>query len=887
MSRLPRFLAICAACSLVLATQTARVTAACTSGIVTSPLGDFESFDPSTSADGRYTAFWSAATDLVAGDLNSRYDVFVVDRQTCAIDRVSVSSAGTEGNNDSMHPAISADGRYVAFTSSASNLIGALNDTNNAPDVFVRDRQLNTTVRASVSNTGAQGTGTSGSHKPDISADGRFVAFLSFAPNLVVGDSNGTADVFVRDLINNTTGRVSIATGGAQGLNGDSNTDRPSISADGRYVAFASTMTNLVAGDTNTARDIFRHDRQTGTTIRVSVSSAGVETPNMQDSNSPSISADGRYVAFDSFATNLVTDDTDFNYDVFVRDVDTSTTTRVSLINQAGPPEAFAWAQSVAPSISGDGRYVAFTSGAEDLVAGDDNGWLDVFLHDRNTGITRRVSTSFDGIQGDFAASAADISSNGLFVAYQSGASTVIAGDGNFVDDVFIADWRLISAPPNVDLMRNGDFASGMARWTTFALPDMSYIVSQVTAGVFEYYRVAQPPGEAGQAVVFQSTTAQLLPGAPIVATFELGNSSSARKRITVLLHDGDFSDLNVCTLWLPASTPLQSYTMRTHTTEAWSNATISIYAASPNSDGGFLRVDNVTLQYAPAEANDRTDCVDPEAPAPPGGSAGPNLIANGGFDSGMSSWSVFGQITSQISAGGVFEFYRPSGTPAGVVFQPTGQAMASAQIFTVSFDLGNTSPVRKRVTALLHSGDFTDIAACAFWLPPGSPLGTYSMRTYATKAGTNATLSIYPATVGPDQWIQLDNVALQSTPGTAIVGTECLEPGAGSVTPPPSSRPLTGLAGGGSRLRSTPSAAGRGTPGGAAAGPVTPPVLTSGLRLLAPPSETPVEIQVSEDGDVWTTIQVIDPSEHWRVITLDAGEMNGRAIYVRVVVIS
>jgi Tol biopolymer transport system component len=881
MSRLPRFLAICALCSLVLLTRTARVTAACTSGIVTSPLGNFESFDPSTSSDGRYTAFWSAADDLVFGDLNSRYDVFVLDRQTCAIDRVSVSSGGVQGNNDSMHPSISADGRYVAFVSSANNLVAS--DTNNGPDIFVRDRQSNTTIRASVSNTGAQATGTSGSAKPEISANGQFVAFFSFAANLVTGDGNGTPDVFVRDLVNLTTGRVSVATGGTEGLNGDTNTDRPSISDDGRYVAFASTMTNLVAGDTNNARDIFRHDRQTGTTIRVSVSTAGAETPNQQDSNSPSISADGRYVAFDSFATNLVTDDTDFNYDVFVRDVNTSTTTRVSLINQGGPPEAFAWAQSVAPSISGDGRYVAFTSGAEDLVAGDDNGWLDVFLHDRTTGITRRVSTSFDGIQGDFAASAVDISANGLIVAYQSGASTVIAGDGNFADDVFVADWRFISAPPNVDLMRNGDFANGVTRWVTFATPDMSYIVSQVTAGVFEYYRVAPPPGTAGQAVVFQNTTAQLLPAAPIVATFDLGNSTAVRKRVSILVHDGDFSDLHVCTLWLPAGTPLQTYTMRTHTTKAWSNATISLYAASPNSDGGYLRIDNVTLQYAPAEASDRTDCVDPEVPAPPGGPDGPNLILNGNFDSGMASWSLFGQITSQISAG-VFEFYRPAGTPGGVVFQQTGQTMASGQILTATFDLGNSSPVRKRVAAIIHDADFSDIAACTFWLPPSSPLDTYSVRTYTTKAGTNATLSIYPATVGVDQWIRLDNVSLQRTPGAAILGTECLEPGAGSVTPPPFSPSMTGIAGGGSRPRAASAAIERSGAGGAAAGSTAPPAMATGLRFLVPPSETPVEIQVSEDGDVWTTIQVVDPAEEWRLVTLDTSEINGRVVFLRIV---
>jgi Tol biopolymer transport system component len=881
MPKTLRVLAICAACSLVLLTRTARVTAACTSGTVTSPLGNFESFDPSTSSDGRYTAFWSSANDLVAGDLNARFDIFVLDRQTCAIDRVSVSSGGTEANNDSMFPSISADGRYVAFTSTANNLVAS--DTNNAADIFVRDRQSNTTARVSLTNGGGQSSNGLQNTKPEISANGLAVAFFSFATNLVAGDNNGTPDVFVRDLSNLTTTRVSVATGGTQGINGDTNTDRPSISADGRFVAFASTMTNLVAGDTNNARDIFRHDRQTGTTIRVSVSSAGLETPNAQDSNSPSISADGRYIAFDSFATNLVTDDTDFNYDVFVRDVDTSTTTRVSLVNQGGAPEAFAWAQSVAPSISGDGRYVAFSSGAEDLVAGDDNGWLDVFLHDRTTGITRRISTSFDGVQGDFAASAADISGNGLIVAYHSSASTIIAGDSNFLDDVFVADWRFISAPQNADLMRNGNFSDGANRWVPFATPNMSHIVSQVTAGVFEYYRVAPPPGQSGQAVIFQNTTAQLLAAAPIVATFDLGNSSSQRKRISILVHDADFSDLHVCTLWLPAGTPLQTYTMRTHTTKAWSNATISLYAASANSDGGYLRIDNVTLRYAPAEANDRTDCVDPEVPTAPGGVDGPNLIANGTFDSVLAPWGPFGQITHQIS-GGVFEFFRPAGTPAGVILQQTGQAMIAGQILRATFDLGNSSTVRKRVTVILHDADFTDIAACTFWLPPSSPLDTYEVRTYTTKAGVNATLSVYPATVGVEQWIRLDNVTLQRTPGATILGTECIEP-AGTVAPPPGKVAFTGIAGGKFSTRVAPSASNRTAAGAPASSPSETPAIGSaaGLRFLVPPSETAAEIQVSEDGDTWTTVKIVEPAEDWRVVTFDARDIDGRVLFVRI----
>jgi hypothetical protein len=869
--------------SAVLATRPARVAAACSFGIVTSPQGDFESYDPSTSSDGRYTAFWSAATDLVAGDTNNRYDVFVVDRQTCAIDRVSMSSGGVAGNNDSMFPSISGDGRYVAYMSSATNLVAS--DTNAAPDIFVRDRTTNTTIRASVTNAGGQATGALGSVRPDISANGQFVAFMSFAANLVAGDTNGNSDVFVRDLVNNTTERVSVATGGGEGTDGNSSYNRPALSADGRYVAFASNMIGLVPGDTNSAQDIFRHDRQTGTTIRVSVSSAGQQTEDFADANGPAISADGRYVAFDSYSAILVAGDTNALYDVFVRDVDTSTTSRVSLINQGGQPLAFPWSNSVGPAISGDGRYVAFTSGAADLVVGDSNASNDAFIHDRTTGITRRVSTSFDGIQGDFHSQFVDISADGQFVAYVSSASALVPDDTNGTDDVFIADWKLVSAPPDVNLMRNGGFGTGTTNWLTFATPDQSYIVSNVIAGVFQFYRVTPPPGTTNQAVAFQQTTAQFLPGAPIVASFDLGNSMNSRRRVSVLIHDADFSDLHVCTLWLAPNAPMRTYTMRTHTTKAWANATISFYAATAGSDGGFYRVDNVSLMYSPAGAGDQTGCVDPAVPAPPGGLAGGNLIANGDFSGGMASWGTFGQIVSQV-AGGVFEFHRPPGTPAGVLLQGTGQAMTSGQILTATFDLGNSSLVRKRVTVLLHDGDFSDLVACTFWLPPASPLGTFVIRAYATKAWANATLSVYPATVGPEQWIRLDNVMLQRTPATAIVGVECYEPGATPPAPFGASAEPGGVAFGNAPAETVESRAGAadGRSRRASAGFADHLSAGTRLRYWLPPGYTGFEIQISTDGETWQTVSVFEPSGRWRLVTVDPDEWSETAVYVRVV---
>ncbi|NIQ99396.1 MAG: calcium-binding protein, partial [Gemmatimonadales bacterium] len=192
---------------------------------------DYCSEDPAISADGRYVAFSSEATNLVAGDTNEAEDIFVHDRDTDATERVSLTNAGGEASHGSRFPAISANGRHVVFVSCATNLVAG--DTNAKPDVFMRDRTLSTTERVSVSSAGAQGNMCSS--LGGVSADGRYVAFDSVATNLVLGDTNGWWDVFVRDLVSDTTERVSLSSGGAQG---DNTSTDPVISSDGRFVAF-------------------------------------------------------------------------------------------------------------------------------------------------------------------------------------------------------------------------------------------------------------------------------------------------------------------------------------------------------------------------------------------------------------------------------------------------------------------------------------------------------------------------------------------------------------------------------------------------------------------------------------------------------------------------
>ncbi len=391
--------------------------------------GDNFSHEPSISSDGRYVAFYSAASNLVGGDTNGAFDIFVHDSQSGLTERVSVDSGGAQANFSSLLPSISADGRYVAFYSHASNLVGG--DTNDVEDVFVHDRESGTTERVSVDSGGAQGIRDS--DDPSISADGRYVAFESYAANLVGGDTNDAQDIFVHDRQSGTTERVSIASVGAQG---NSESYSPSIAADGRCVAFHSRATNLVPSDTNNSMDVFIHDRQSGITERVSVDSVGAQAN--WGGYYPSISADGVYVAFESYATNLVGGDTNGNWDIFVRDRQSGTTERVSVAS-GGAQGDF---DSIDASVSTDARYVAFASRATNLVSGDTNGFRDIFVHDRLSGTTERVSVSSGGTQvtGTSGSDGLSISGSGRYVAFESYASDLVTGDTNGWSDIFLRD---------------------------------------------------------------------------------------------------------------------------------------------------------------------------------------------------------------------------------------------------------------------------------------------------------------------------------------------------------------------------------------------------------------------------------------------------------------
>jgi len=408
------------------------------------------STETAISATGRYVAFRSYARNLVSGG-NGFGQVFVRDRRRGITRQASLTSRDRQPNGSVSDVAISGDGRYVAFASSASNIVRGDSNRHSIPgdtqseradDIFVRDLWRGTTRRVSISS--AERQANEQSYFTAISRSGRYVAFTSEASNLVPGDTNRVADVFVRDRRRGVTRRVSLraAAGQADGQSGAS-----AISADGRFVTFSSSATNLVAGDTNARADIFVRDRWRGTTRRVSLGSEGAQANS--GSRSPVISADGRRVAFVSDASNLVAGDHNVHleresdetlpptarpaFDVFVRDLEHGTTRRLSVSSGGGEGDD----DSLEVALSPDGRFVAFSSWATNLVARDTNGLSDIFVHDLARGTTRRASVGRGG-QARYGSGTPSVSDRGRYVAFDSVADNLVRGDTNDTTDVFV-----------------------------------------------------------------------------------------------------------------------------------------------------------------------------------------------------------------------------------------------------------------------------------------------------------------------------------------------------------------------------------------------------------------------------------------------------------------
>ncbi len=379
------------------------------------------------SVDGRFVAFHSAASNLVADDTNNRQDIFVYDRETKLMERVSVHSNGSQANHYSLNPSISGDGRYVTFMSSAENLVD--NDDNDQVDIFIHDRQDKTTTLVSVSVEGK--SGNTRSLHPVISTNGRYVSFESASNNLVEDDINESSDVFVRDLKENKTELVSLTSRNQQANHSSHN---PSISSDGRFVVFHSPARNLVPIDNKRSdenewnfSDVFIRDRELGKTEIISLSILG--QPGNHPSHSGSVSADGRYVAFASMASDLVENYPDTaleitgkgrtarRIDIFVRDRETKTTTLASI----GMDGTHSNHQSQAPKISSNGRYVTFQSAASNLTESRVPGSLiNIYRRDLQENKTILVTDYYGPKETNIMAAHSAVSNDGSFVVFDT-----------------------------------------------------------------------------------------------------------------------------------------------------------------------------------------------------------------------------------------------------------------------------------------------------------------------------------------------------------------------------------------------------------------------------------------------------------------------------------
>jgi len=399
---------------------------------------------PAINADGCVVGFKSYASNLVAGDTNDKVDVFVRDRSAGTTERIpNTPFTETNPKDNSYPPGLDASGTIVGFGSLSNNLTPG--DFNQLADLFVYDRAAHVTEILTLAQDG-EGGGNVPDLPPTLSRDGRFVAFTSGSDKLVSGDKNQTNDVFVYDRDGHTRELISLTTTGSEpGTAGNGPSAGGAIDADGCQVAFYSDASNIVPFDTNQHRDVFVRDRCAGTTERVSVTSDGSQANADSEASGflPGISADGNLVAFSSDATNLDPADDNGTTDIFVRDRGAGTTTRVSK-RQTGES---ANGPSQYPAISGDGRFVVFQSAADNLVDGDTNGRVDVFVVEIASGAVRRVSLTSAGEQANGDSTAPQISTDGGVITFQSDATNLVDGDTNGATDIFVVSNPLSGTP--------------------------------------------------------------------------------------------------------------------------------------------------------------------------------------------------------------------------------------------------------------------------------------------------------------------------------------------------------------------------------------------------------------------------------------------------------
>lgn len=368
------------------------------------------------SKDGRYAVFNSIATNLVSGDTNTKRDIFLRDRTNGTTVRVSVDSSGTQGNGDSFDQRISANGRYVVFSSNATNLVSSP-PANYLNGVYLHDMTTGTTELIAYGvNTG----GTSSVGGPDVSDDGRFVVYI-------VSPSTSNSDIYVKDRTLGTTTQINTSASGTAANNGSYST-APRMSGDGRFIVFHSNATNLVSGDTNGQYDVFLVDWLGGKVIKnITLGGDGF-------SGAPAVSADGNSVIYTSYATNLVSGDTNSQQDVFAYDATANSTQRISISSSGTQGNN----ESGGQDISDDGRYTIFSSLASNLVSGDTNASFDIFVHDLSTGTTELVSQN-SGTIGNGQSQNPAISNDGKYAMYMSSSNNLVSGDTNSTYDAIVS----------------------------------------------------------------------------------------------------------------------------------------------------------------------------------------------------------------------------------------------------------------------------------------------------------------------------------------------------------------------------------------------------------------------------------------------------------------
>jgi Tol biopolymer transport system component len=402
--------------------------------------GNANSSQPQISADGRFVVFTSEATNLLKSPTLGRA-IFIRELESGVVTLVSSSSAGEEGNGDSESPSVSADGRYVVFESGASDLVeGDVNEScisaggtnTNCMDVFMKDTQSGATTLVSSDSAGVQGDGHS--QRPAISGDGRFVAFTSSSTSLVADDGNGAADIFIKDT---RSGALEVVSSNAAWVPGNRESDLPSISTDGRFVAFKSLADDLVEGDVNGVADVYLKDIQTGAVALVSADAAGVPGNAASGFDSLAMSGDGRFVIFESEADDLVEGDVNGKRDVFLKDMQSGAIALVST-DTAGVQADDDSYTSVA--VTTDGVMAFFSSNANNLVPGDTMNKPDLFRKNTQTGVIDIISTDSTGIFGDGASDSLSITPEGFLVVFSSDASNLIPEDTNNKTDIFLKD---------------------------------------------------------------------------------------------------------------------------------------------------------------------------------------------------------------------------------------------------------------------------------------------------------------------------------------------------------------------------------------------------------------------------------------------------------------